>query len=210
MKKNKLIIFLISAIFLLNGCAAIWQYELRKKQFTRNVNKGILVCSVIHARYGITRPTPSYYIRRIGKNEEIRIYGYNSITQSIFAISGDVKDKGPGIIKIMELPAGKYEIFKWQLFFNYGMSQVTETTKNEFSIPFIIKPDTINYIGQLALRDYRLICTDQSERDISKAYTKNSSLKNLETYKQILKVKTEFEEVEESDHVIHAPPQIYN
>jgi hypothetical protein len=90
-------------------------------------------------------------------------------SQSMLSIEKSQADGiGPGILKILELTSGKYELYKWDLFLNLGMIQSTKYPKREFSMPFEVKPDTINYIGQLVLNtDGSIFCiSDKNERDI--------------------------------------------
>ncbi len=179
MKFRILCLFLF--LFTLNACIK-QPYELYENQFAKGFQKGIVVCSIITP--GLIRPIPSYYIRHSGSNEFIRIYGKNTAySQSMLSIEKLQADGiGPGIVKILELPSGKYELFKWDLFYNLGMVQRTDKPKREFSMPFEVKPDTINYIGQLVLNNGIFCISDKSERDIKivlKAGIKNFRFHDL-------------------------------
>ena len=48
---------------------------------------------------------------------------------------------------IKEHKVGKYEFFNYELYTNLGFSQSTLKSKTEFLIPFNVKKDSINYIG---------------------------------------------------------------
>ena len=176
MKFRILSLFLF--LFTLNACIK-QPYELYENQFTKGLQKGILVCSILTP--GLTRPIPSYYIRHLDSNESIRIYGKNtSSSQSMLSIKKSQADGiGPGIVKILELPAGKYELFTWDLFYNLGLVQSTTKPKREFSMPFEVKPDTINYIGQLLVNQGILYISDKSERDIKILLKSYPSLSEL-------------------------------
>ncbi|OUS27393.1 hypothetical protein A9Q99_15465 [Gammaproteobacteria bacterium 45_16_T64] len=50
----------------------------------------------------------------------------------------------------MVVPAGSYEYYSYSLFKNHGMSYSTWTPKTEFSLPFKVEENKINYIGEIA------------------------------------------------------------
>ena len=202
----KMIVLLICSS-LVFSCTVRQPFEVYDGRIATGSDTGILVCSVAHTRYGIARPDPSYYIRRLGTKESIRIWGHNKL----YEMTPDfTDDAGPGVVKVLQLPAGQYEIFTWGLFFNFGLSQWYESSKQPFSVPFEVKPNTLNYIGQLALTNYSLDFAERSGRDIKIAVSRMDSLQGLPVDKQDLKfVKGSGSEVQRSVETIQTPPIIH-
>lgn len=52
-----------------------------------------------------------------------------------------------GVVLIASLPAGKYEIYNFDVFYNAGTVQKNFSSKRPFSIPFEVKPGTTAYLG---------------------------------------------------------------
>ena len=86
-------------------------------------------------------------------------------------------------IVIFELPVGEYELFTWKLFFNYGLAQWEERLKDEISINFSIKPDSVNYIGELSIDNYIMRISDKGKRDLKIAFVKEPSISELSIFK---------------------------
>ncbi|MHC1727237.1 MAG: hypothetical protein AB9866_14725 [Syntrophobacteraceae bacterium] len=148
----------------------------------------------------------SYYMRTIGTNENIRIWGHNKL----FEMSSDFEDEaGPGVVKILQLPAGNYEFHMWDLFYNLGLSQGHQYPKKPFSIPFEVKSDTINYLGQITLKNYSLVFDDRAGRDIDIAISRNPGMRSMPVFKQDLKqVKSPQAEVGRTDETVQMPPPL--
>lgn len=72
-----------------------------------------------------------------------------------------------GRLVVMELPAGKYEMYRWQAF--HG--NITYTSK-DFSMPFVVEEGRVNYIGNFFINidesagKSRFERYDMSKRDI--------------------------------------------
>ena len=74
-------------------------------------------------------------------------------------------------------------------------------------MPFSIKENSINYIGQLTLENYQLSIKDQSKRDIEEANKRNSSIENLEARVTIPKCVSGCEgALKKNNMFIHTPP----
>lgn len=52
-----------------------------------------------------------------------------------------------GVVLVKSLPAGKYEIFNFNIFLNMGMTQTNFSSKEPFSIPFTVKAGQVTYLG---------------------------------------------------------------
>lgn len=52
-----------------------------------------------------------------------------------------------GVAVILSLPAGKYEIYNFDVFYNAGTIQKNFSSKRPFSIPFEVKPGITAYLG---------------------------------------------------------------
>lgn len=52
-----------------------------------------------------------------------------------------------GVVLIASLPAGSYEIYNFDVFYNAGTVQKNFSSKRPFSIPFEVKPGTTAYLG---------------------------------------------------------------
>jgi len=55
---------------------------------------------------------------------------------------------GTGIVDVRRMPPGDYEIFNFQIFYNAGNVQKFFSSKQEFSIPFSVRPGSTTYIGE--------------------------------------------------------------
>jgi hypothetical protein len=53
-----------------------------------------------------------------------------------------------GIVDVRRLPPGEYEIFNFRVFYNGGNVQKHFSSKQDFSIPFSIRPGRATYIGE--------------------------------------------------------------
>ena len=75
---------------------------------------------------------------------------------------------------IKEHKVGNYEFFNYELFTNLGLSQSTLKSKTEFLIPFSVKKDSINYIGDFTFypksneNGNLFEISDKFNRDLSK------------------------------------------
>lgn len=58
-------------------------------------------------------------------------------------------DEGSGTVFAIALPAGKYEFYQYYLLQNSGNVSSTFEARNEFSIPFEIRPGRATYIGEV-------------------------------------------------------------
>jgi hypothetical protein len=123
--------------------------------------------------------SPSYHIRKRGDTEIFSIH-----MRGISVPEEKADDEKLCKVVVFELPAGEYELFHWNLFYNYGLIQFDKKPKDEFSIPFTIKPDSINYIGELTID----IIPETSSKTLSDVgpYGNAVDPKNSQIYKYIM------------------------
>ena len=169
---KRILSFGILFIFL-SSCAYIRPQEKVNESFIGDKEKGAVVISVKRSWYGIASPNPSFVFRE-KEGGAIGIL-YNSPT----AIKFD-KD-GTGFIETLVLPAGRYEIFKWDLFFNLGTIYWYEHSAHDFSIPFTVEPGKINYLGEITLDKYDFRFSDARERDFGFLYEIYPNFRNVAT-----------------------------
>jgi hypothetical protein len=196
-------LFSLFLFFFTISCAVREPFGLYDNKIQSNAGQGVIVCSLVHGKNGLTRPDPAYFIRRIGSTEEIRIFGHNKL----FEVTPDFNDgPGPGVVKILQLPAGKYEFFKWDLFYNLGLAQWHEVSDQVFSIPFEVKADALNYLGQLTLENHSFQFADRESRDLEKAWARNNALRDLPMNKQELRCSSGcLSGVKKTDQVFQMP-----
>jgi hypothetical protein len=111
--------------------------------------------------------------------------GYFTPTFSKMNDDDYVTETTIGTVEIMKLPPGDYEIYNVEIFENLGMLQTTYSAKNEFSIPFQIKPNETQYLGEFiavnlgkkfldaSIGGAYFILDDKMERDINYIKKKN-------------------------------------
>lgn len=52
-----------------------------------------------------------------------------------------------GVVLVNSLPAGDYEIYNFDVFFNGGTVQKNFGSRADFSVPFTVKPGQVTYLG---------------------------------------------------------------
>lgn len=171
MKLNWLLLFV--CIFI-SSCSTTMPYQFVNKEYTPGSEKGILLCSVKSVSYGtlIGMPSPRYFFRKIDDPKNVNFQTWSTS-------KGRIEKGEYGYLGIYELPTGKYEMYHWNLFFNLGLIQYDKQPDQEFSLPFEIKSDCINYIGEFIVKDYIMSITDESDRDVKLAIEQAPSLANL-------------------------------
>jgi hypothetical protein len=167
--------FILFTLLVLTSCSIKQPYELYT-DYTPNDNSGIIVCSVLSPWEGITLPIPSFYIRKTGTTETIRVFGRDTMGQSALKLKTDI---GIGFVKILNLPAGNYEIFDWEQYFNIETGEWIIKPKQNFSAPFTVKPNAINYLGQFYISHGIFYHAHEAERDTNLAKKQQPSLANL-------------------------------
>ena len=169
--------YLFVFILFLTSCAPL-PYVFKARTYVPGQNKGLLVCSVKTDKSTLGSINPSYYIRKKGTDERLRIH-----LDGLSVPKEEVENGKYCNIVIFELPAGNYELFHWNLFYNYGLIQYERQPKEEFSIAFSVKPDSINYIGELTIDHYVMRIANRKDRDIKIAIEEEPSISSLPVVK---------------------------
>jgi hypothetical protein len=100
-----------------------------------------------------------------------------------------------GIVDVRRLPPGEYEIFNFRVFYNGGNVQKNFSSKQDFSIPFSIRPGRTTYIGEFIavgvqgqnifgfsiLDGAYFTVADRRERDITIARQKHPNLGEVQS-----------------------------
>lgn len=103
-------------------------------------------------------------------------------------------ESGNGFVAVHSLPAGEYEIYNFDVFFNGGMIQTNFGSRQDFSIPFTITPGKAVYLGDftavgmtgnnifgMSVRNGAyFIVSDKQERDLPVARAKMPALGSVE------------------------------
>lgn len=173
--------YIIAFIIFLSACAPLPYYYFENRTYARGQDKGLLLCSVKMNESDNGSINPSYYIRKIGDTEKFRIH-----MRGIPVPEEKAGDEKLCKVVVFELPAGEYELFHWNLFFNYGLIQFDKEPKDEFSITFTIKPDSINYIGELTI-DIKPETSSKTQSDVG-PYGNAVDPKNSQINKYIMEI----------------------
>ena len=60
-----------------------------------------------------------------------------------------------GVVQIVSLPPGRYEIFNFEARINLGTAYSVFSARRDFSIPFEIRPDEVVYLGNFQINPIR-------------------------------------------------------
>jgi len=149
---------------------------------------GYLVSSVA-AQAGTSYDAYSFYFRNKDGSVRSRIWwGQHNILESRKPDFSDTAESG--VVDIRKLPPGNYEIYNFDVFSNGGYVQSNFSSKQDFSIAFVIRPGQATYIGEyraVGLRGRNIfglplragaffIVSDKSQRDVPMAKIKNAAL----------------------------------
>jgi hypothetical protein len=106
----------------------------------------------------------------------------------------DIDDgKERGIVEVRRLPPGDYEFFNYRISRNGGTVQEWWTSKQDFSIPFTIKPGQATYVGEFMAIELHaknlfgmtvqdgayFVLSDKTERDVVIAKQKESGVSEV-------------------------------
>lgn len=167
-------VFLAFMCIFFCACGAVNPYQI--KNVSNNNTSGIVVVSVDdeNSFIGNTRQTTFYIRSKNGKIDFQLEYG----SKTSKSLSGLTR---LGFINFFDLPAGEYEIYFWRSSCFTGLSSWFEESGNEFSVPFHIEAEKLNYLGQLHLgNDHTITITDESDRDIGELLNRYPFLSEVE------------------------------
>lgn len=147
-----LFILAIILVFVLSGCASTGNVD-QKYDLSSHKNAGLLLFSVSHDKDGST-------LGRGGANIYFSvIFQSNDTTDTILrAVSNDLSALLPtskfdnvwGTIYVRELPVGRYQMLKWELVQNTGVSISSFSPKQPPQpISFEVRPGSVTYIGNI-------------------------------------------------------------
>jgi len=173
-------LLIINILLLLSGCATF--NVDTGYSFSDDMSSGLLVFSFTHSSTNETNHGAILDLRGIGDSENI-------LEQSV--MTGTLKDpfdweKPRGRLVVIELPAGKYEIYKWRSF--QGNIEYSSTAL--FSIPFRITEQKATYIGNINLNIspiglYTINKHDTASRDIPLFLSKYSRIKEQDIIRKV-------------------------
>ncbi|WP_440906509.1 hypothetical protein ACMZOO_19250 (plasmid) [Catenovulum sp. SX2] len=139
-------------VCLTSGCATNNLAPHKVTQADLNDNNGILVGSFSRDPKG-----PVYYSQTFRfKNLENGSLHQITSQPTFNMFSGKTPDdfKTPtsnGGVFIFSLPAGKYSFYNFRLYQSNGYVNQNWSSKEPFSIPFEVKPNFVNYVGEIKL-----------------------------------------------------------
>lgn len=170
----RIICLLITSLaVLLASCSFQSRYSVKDDSFINSAEDGVIVISVETPFYGMAKPKPKFHVRNMGGRPFYTILSTYSSAASSYGFGG-------GFVTTLRLPAGEYEIFKWDLFFNVGLAQWYKHSDWLFSIPFKVVPGKINYLGEICLDDYKFRFRNMQDRDLEIALKNYPFLKKGE------------------------------
>lgn len=159
-------------IILCSSCSSPNPHPIKNSLFNPS-DTGILVVSVKNgcSLFNPTRNT-KYSIRSKDRKVDFMAV-YDTATSKEYVIDC-------ALVDFFNIPAGEYEIYSWTSLKMTFSSGWREKPKNEFSIPFRVEADKINYLGQILLDlDYSISFSDMKNRDIDTFYSRYPSSKDL-------------------------------
>ncbi len=135
---------LLVALFSLSGC--VTSYVADQTVEVKNIggNEGIVVVSL---RQETTRnfrySNVSFYFRDMNRTIQSRV--------AYFKGSPLIPSASSKPLKIYTLPAGQYEFFGYSMFIGSPVGTTEFKQREEFSIPFTVKPGQVTYLGEIRL-----------------------------------------------------------
>jgi hypothetical protein len=147
-----LLLLAIVLVFVLSGCASTGNVD-RKYNVSAHNNTGLLLFSVSHDKDERT-------LGRGGANIYFSVTFHSDDTTDTIprAVSNDLGALMPtsqfdnvwGTLYVREFPAGRYELFTWELIQNTGVSISSFTPKQlPQPISFEVRPGSVTYIGNI-------------------------------------------------------------
>jgi hypothetical protein len=113
---------------------------------------GILVGSFARSRDGPVYYSQTFYFKNVKTGEVHQIKAqptfnlYTGKTPDDFSTEGSA-----GAIFAFSIPAGPYAFHNFRLYQANGAFQQNWSSKTDYSIPFEIQPNTVNYVGEIKL-----------------------------------------------------------
>lgn len=141
-----------ACLVLLSGCANTHLKRDAISSTSLTPTTGILIGSF--ARSAAARPyySQTFYFKDTKTNEVHEIKSQPTFNLFTGKTPDDFKSKeGNGAVFVFNLPAGQYTFFNFRLYQANGVSQQNWSSKEDYSIPFVVHPNTANYVGEIRL-----------------------------------------------------------
>lgn len=145
--KSKIVICLI--VLLCSGCATQPAQAPVTTLSNLKPGHGILLASYSRADPDEKFDTEQVEFRNVAGGKRYTI-GINKLP--LVPLKYDFQDqKSAGMIYVVALPEGKYEINGFAVTYTSWATQITNFPETKFSIPFEVKSGTINYLGEILI-----------------------------------------------------------
>ncbi len=143
-------IVVISIIFVISGCASTIVEPITSSSLSET--QGLLVGSISRDPRGPKYASQTFYFKNVATGEAHSIQ-----SQPMFNMFGgqtpdDFKtSESHGALFMFSLTAGEYIFHNFELFLSNGYYESTWQSEEDYAIPFVIHPNTINYVGEIKL-----------------------------------------------------------
>lgn len=139
-------LLILAAILSLAGCVTAQKVDSSFELKTIAANEGMIVASMVQDRSGWTRySNVSFWFRDKDGNNRGRVAYSPSLPG--FNVGQSERD----IVKVYKLPAGQYEFFDFSMFIGSPVGTTDFSAREEYSIPFTVKPGQVTYLGEIKL-----------------------------------------------------------
>jgi hypothetical protein len=155
-------------MILLIGCAATPELPEKIMQADLNQNLGFMIGSFSRNKSAEQFNGYSFYFRDLDNKKSKRIYMAPEAVYKIKFKDDFSNNKVGGALFGFVLPEGNYEFYNFNLFNQGGIYQSDTSAKHDFSIPFTINSNKINYVGEIKFSATPSIfsMSNQKDRDL--------------------------------------------
>ncbi|SDM33750.1 hypothetical protein [Polaromonas sp. JS666] len=113
---------------------------------------GILVGSFARSPDGPVYYSQTFYFKNVKTGEVHQIKAQPTFNLYTGKTPDDFStESSAGAVFVFSLPAGPYTFHNFRLYQANGAFQQNWSSKNDYSIPFEVQPDTVNYVGEIKL-----------------------------------------------------------
>jgi hypothetical protein len=167
---------LLAATLSLAGCVSAQKVDSSFDLKSIGGNEGIIVASMVQDRSGWTSYSNVGFLYRDKDGNNRGRVAYSAGLPGF-----NVGQRESDIVKVYKLPAGQYEFYDFDMFIGSPVGTTEFSAREEYSIPFTVKPGQVTYIGEIKLiprtgRNIfglpipgggRFILSDQRSRDMA-------------------------------------------
>ena len=137
---------LLGAVLSLTGCVTAQKVDSSFDLKSIAANEGIIVASMVQDRSGWTAySNVSFWFRDKDGNNRGRV-AYSPGLPGF-----NVGQRESDIVKVYKLPAGQYEFYDFNMFIGSPVGTTEFKAREEYSIPFAVRPGQVTYIGEIKL-----------------------------------------------------------